>query len=129
MLKKSRGTLELFHCTVGKRASRKKCSGCPSSQLQCHAFIKRCCCSGFTQWDINQGALRYVQNKNESFDAREPVDSFTFDVSNGFTSLRNITCRIEIIPHSIPLRYCIAGLAHSIKYFEQLGWMAVFAEV
>nr|CAB3234042.1 chondroitin sulfate proteoglycan 4 [Phallusia mammillata] len=58
----------------------------------------------FSQWEINHGRVMYIQNQNVSFDVVEPVDTFTYDVSNGVLSLENVTSRVEIIPITIPLR-------------------------
>ncbi|XP_076354877.1 chondroitin sulfate proteoglycan 4-like [Tachypleus tridentatus] len=53
----------------------------------------------FTQADINEGLLMYVQTKSNVTN-----DSFCFDVTNGVTSLRNLTFVISIISKIILLK-------------------------
>ncbi|XP_022241093.1 chondroitin sulfate proteoglycan 4-like [Limulus polyphemus] len=53
----------------------------------------------FTQADINEGLLMYVQTKNNVTN-----DSFCFDVTNGVTSLQNLTFMINIISKIILLK-------------------------
>ena len=60
--------------------------------------------AGFSQWDINQNHVSFVQSNNVTFDPIKPVDNFTFDVSNGFLTLNRIIGQIEIIPFIIPLK-------------------------
>ncbi|XP_033115290.1 chondroitin sulfate proteoglycan 4-like [Anneissia japonica] len=53
----------------------------------------------FTQHDVNQGRVEYIQTK----DAGEGQDSFTYDVDNGQTMLYNLTFTIEIVPEMVPI--------------------------
>ncbi|XP_071954230.1 chondroitin sulfate proteoglycan 4-like [Antedon mediterranea] len=53
----------------------------------------------FTQHDVNQGRVEYIQTK----DAGKSQDTFTYDVNNGQSMLYNLTFTIEIAPHIIPL--------------------------
>ena len=57
----------------------------------------------FSQWDINQNHLIFVQSNNLSFNPVEALDSFTFEVSNGILSQARVVGHIEIIPSTIPL--------------------------
>lgn len=62
------------------------------------------CFSAFSQWDVNQNHLSYVQSSNFTFDPIFPIDNFTFDVSNGILSLVKIEGHIDIVPKIIPLK-------------------------
>ncbi|XP_078075471.1 chondroitin sulfate proteoglycan 4 [Mustelus asterias] len=52
----------------------------------------------FTQQDLNDGSIQYVQVR-----ANRTKDSFTVDISNGVVELPGILIRIDIIPRLIPV--------------------------
>ncbi|XP_038646822.1 chondroitin sulfate proteoglycan 4-like [Scyliorhinus canicula] len=52
----------------------------------------------FTQQDLNDGSIQYVQVR-----ANQLRDSFTVDISNGVVELPGILIRIDIIPKLIPV--------------------------
>ncbi|XP_042187800.1 chondroitin sulfate proteoglycan 4 [Callorhinchus milii] len=77
-----------------------------------HGYIRICVeeegyCTGaehksiqaFTQQDINDGSVQYVQVK-----ANKLKDSFTADVTNGVVKLTGISVLIDIIPRVIPIQ-------------------------
>ncbi|XP_075040120.1 chondroitin sulfate proteoglycan 4-like [Mixophyes fleayi] len=52
----------------------------------------------FTQQDINEGNIQYVQTEADWFH-----DNFTLDVTNGVREISGITLSVDIIPIGIPL--------------------------
>uniref|UniRef100_A0A8C9VYX6 Chondroitin sulfate proteoglycan 4 n=1 Tax=Scleropages formosus TaxID=113540 RepID=A0A8C9VYX6_SCLFO len=52
----------------------------------------------FSQEDINQNRVVYVSM------AQEGRDTFTVDVSNGFTSLEDLQIEVDIVPRQIPVK-------------------------
>ncbi|XP_076801534.1 chondroitin sulfate proteoglycan 4-like [Clavelina lepadiformis] len=82
----------------------------------------------FSQWNINQGQLVYLQDKNMSFDSIEPVDNFTFDVSNGFLSLQRVTSHIEAVPTLIPLRAGNFGVVEGFSKVLVSKYLSVASE-
>ncbi|XP_062984143.1 chondroitin sulfate proteoglycan 4-like [Elgaria multicarinata webbii] len=54
--------------------------------------------SSFTQQDINDGNIQYVQTISN-----QPQDKFSVDVTNGIRAVSGIEIAIEIIPKMIPL--------------------------
>lgn len=54
--------------------------------------------SRFTQLDINRKRLVYVQTISD-----QSQDTIVFNVTNGYTTITNVTLRIEIVPDTIPV--------------------------
>ncbi|KAM8960862.1 chondroitin sulfate proteoglycan 4-like [Pelodytes ibericus] len=73
----------------------------------------------FTQKDINDGNIQYVQT-----DSGQLQDNFTMDVTNGVRDISGITVLVEIIPTMIPLEVqniTVKEGASKVLTSEQLG--------
>ncbi|KAK3522059.1 hypothetical protein QTP70_022619, partial [Hemibagrus guttatus] len=53
----------------------------------------------FSQWDINSGHIKYVQEQSGHTN-----DSFTLDVTNGIVTVSDLVVFVEIIPFFLPLQ-------------------------
>lgn len=73
-----------------------------------HGFLGRSHVSGenrydgnvrkFSQWDVNAGHIRYVQEK-----PGHTGDSFSLDVTNGIVTVCDLVVFVDIIPFFLPL--------------------------
>uniref|UniRef100_A0A3B5N046 Chondroitin sulfate proteoglycan 4 n=1 Tax=Xiphophorus couchianus TaxID=32473 RepID=A0A3B5N046_9TELE len=57
----------------------------------------------FSQEDINLSRVFYV-NKSEQTPSPMGSDSFTLDVSNGFSTVEDLTVKVDIMPRFIPIQ-------------------------
>uniref|UniRef100_A0A8C5H071 Chondroitin sulfate proteoglycan 4-like n=1 Tax=Gouania willdenowi TaxID=441366 RepID=A0A8C5H071_GOUWI len=69
------------------------------AKLEVSVILLYVCHSTFTQDDINNGNIQYVQVEAETVN-----DTFVLHVTNGVTDVSDITMAVDVIPKNIPLR-------------------------